>query len=205
LGRFVRVSRDQPHQIQRISTNIINLYCAEKNQDMSLQQYLAHFYLLEPCRCALVTASCACEYADIVGKSARDQIVWLRCSETPDAGNQFVTETSLDCLGPIYLRKHCLRGTNLTLSLFLLWGLISGNVQSDQLVRSSASQTLLKIRNLGHAMRIRNIMQRSVIISICNQKIASQMFPEFPQLPALLRHRFFATCDRHFGQQSCPT
>ena len=45
---------------------------------------------------SLVTASCACEQVDIVGKSARDQIVWLRCSETPDAGNQF---SDLDFLG----------------------------------------------------------------------------------------------------------
>ena len=45
---------------------------------------------------SLVTASCACEQVDIVGKTARDQIVWLRCSETPDAGNQF---SDLDFLG----------------------------------------------------------------------------------------------------------
>ena len=70
---------------------------------------------------SLVTASCACEQVDIVGKSARDEIVWLRCSETPDAGNQF---SDLDFLGLPWtnLFKKTLPGTNLTLFLFLLRG-----------------------------------------------------------------------------------
>ena len=93
LSEFLEISLTRSNGFQQISSICIVL---TKNQDMSLQQYLTHFYLLEPCRCALVIASCACEQVDIVGKSARYQIVWLRCSETPDAGKQF---SVIDFLG----------------------------------------------------------------------------------------------------------